>query len=117
MLAIGAALMSNAAAGTLRRLTPYLPRLSGALLIIAGAYVGWYGWYELRVYAGETADDPFVSAASDIQSQLAAWVDDMGPGVFAASLALLITAALAARLVARRRAVRPRALAPADPSE
>lgn len=52
VLAIGAAMMSNTAAGTLRRLTPYLTRLSGALMVVAGGYVGWYGWYELRVYAG-----------------------------------------------------------------
>lgn len=101
-LAVGAATMSTTAAGTLRRLTPYLTRLSGALLVVAGGYVGWYGWYELRVYAGGSTHDPIVSTASSIQSHLAAWVDSLGAGVFAVALALLVIAAIAARRVTRK---------------
>jgi cytochrome c-type biogenesis protein len=103
VLAIGAALMTQTAAGTLRRLTPYLARLSGALLVIVGAYVGWYGWYELRVYAGGTADDPIISAASEIQNRLARWVDALGPVAFTAILAGLVAVAIAARVVSARR--------------
>lgn len=103
VLAIGAALMTQSAAGTVRSLMPYLSRLSGALLIIVGAYVGWYGWYELRVYAGEAPDDPIVSAASQIQNRLAQWFDELGAGAFAVLLALLVAAAIAARIVSARR--------------
>lgn len=68
VLAIGAALMNQTTVGALRRLAPYLTRLSGALMVLVGAYVAWYGWYELRVYAGDTADDPVITAASEIQT-------------------------------------------------
>ena len=114
VLAVGAALMTKAAAGNMRRLVPHLARLSGVLLVLAGAYVGWY---ELRVYSGGSTDDSIVSTASDLQSQLAAWVDKVGPTVFAASLAVLIRAAVAARMIVHRRAVRSSPAAPADPPE
>ncbi|ABL79531.1 MULTISPECIES: cytochrome c biogenesis CcdA family protein [unclassified Nocardioides] len=114
VLAIGAALMSNTAAGILRRLTPYLTRLSGVLLVVAGGYVGWYGWYELRVYAGDATDDPVVSTASDIQSRIAAWVDQLGVPVFAAALALLIASAFAGRFITSRRDSKSRSARAAD---
>ncbi|MEO8328806.1 MAG: cytochrome c biogenesis protein CcdA [Candidatus Nanopelagicales bacterium] len=105
VLAIGAALMGQTAAVTLRRLVPYLTRLSGALLIIGGAYVGWYGWYELRVFAGAAPDDPVIAAASEVQRRLALWVDEIGPLVFTAGLVVVVAAAVAGRVMtARRRA-------------
>lgn len=103
VLAIGAALMNQTAAGTLRRIAPYLTRLSGVLLVLVGAYVAWYGWYELRVYGGDTADDPVITAASEIQNRLARWVDQLGPTVFATALAVLVLVAIAARVWSTRR--------------
>lgn len=103
VLAVGAALMSQTAAGTLRRLTPYLARLSGVLMVIVGGYIGWYGWYELRVYAGETADDPIISAASEMQNRLAQWVEQLGPTAFAAALVVLVIVAIAARVMTASR--------------
>ncbi len=38
---------------TLRRSLPYVSRVAGAILIVAGAYVAYYGWYELRVQDGD----------------------------------------------------------------
>lgn len=103
VLAVGAALMSQTAAGALRRLTPYLARLSGMLMLIVGGYVSWYGWYELRVYAGDTADDPIISAASEIQNRLAQRVDQLGPTAFAAALVVLVIVAIAARVMTASR--------------
>ena len=64
---------------------------------------GWYGGYELRVYAGSAADDPIIRAASEIQNRLAQWVDGFGAGAFAAILALLVAIVVAARIVSARR--------------
>lgn len=106
VLAIGAALVGQTTAGVMRRTMPYLTRLSGALLVLVGAYVGWYGWYELRVYAGKTTDDSIISAASNIQNHLAQWVDGLGPATFATTLGVLAVLAVAARVVAGRRKAR-----------
>lgn len=115
VLAVGAALMGQAA-GALRQAMPYLTRLSGALLVLVGAYVGWYGWYELRVYAGGLAEDPVVSAAAQIQSRLAQWVDGVGSAVFATALVISVVAVIGARAVTARRAPRASAESKADRS-
>jgi hypothetical protein len=40
-------------------------------MVVAGLYVAYYGWYELRVFAGET-EDPIVDRARRVQS----WLQD-----------------------------------------
>lgn len=106
VLAIGAALMSRGVSGVVRRVAPYLTRVSGALLVVVGAYVGWYGWYELRVYAGASTVDPIVDGAGEIQGVLARWVEGFGPGVFSIALLVLVVGAIAHRLGLRRRSPR-----------
>ncbi len=116
VLAVGAALMGQTAARGLRRAMPYLTRISGALLVVVGAHVGWYGWYELRVYAGGSAEDPVVSAAAAVQSRLAQWVDGIGATAFAAILFITVGAVIGARAVTARRAARASAESKADRS-
>ena len=68
---------------------------------VAGGYVAWYGWYELRLAAGrrDALDDPVIQAASQLQQTLANTLDTIGPALLLAALAalLLLTAALAKR--------------------
>ena len=103
VLAIAAAVSSQAAAATMRSLIPVLTRLSGALLVAVGAYVSWYGVYELRVYGGGDADDPVVAAAGRLQGRLVAGLDALGQTAFLLSLGLLAVV-VAAWLAARRKA-------------
>jgi len=81
----------------LRRAAPALTRLGGGVLVLAGAYVAWYGWYELRVFTGGSATDPVVSAAGRVQSAIASWLGSRGPvavaGVFVGLLAVTIAIA------------------------
>jgi cytochrome c biogenesis protein CcdA len=56
--------------GRLRTALPYVARLSGALLVVAGAYVAWYGWFEVRTLAGGSGDDPVVDRATEVQAWL-----------------------------------------------
>jgi cytochrome c biogenesis protein CcdA len=72
-----AALARTAAVARLRGLLPYVPRISGALLVLSGLYVAYYGWYELRVFSGGEADDPvvgWVTAVSGRVSDLVALI-------------------------------------------
>ncbi|MGH9024303.1 MAG: cytochrome c biogenesis CcdA family protein, partial [Acidimicrobiia bacterium] len=51
-----------------RRALPYVGRVSGGLLVVAGAYIAYYGWYEIGVLAGrDVAAGPvgLVQSASD----------------------------------------------------
>jgi len=71
-LAVGAALLHQGLARGLKRLTPYLPRLAGGLLLVAGAYLTYY-W--ARILFGPSAtlsSDPIVGLALRFSAQLEA---------------------------------------------
>lgn len=63
-----------ARAGVVARFRSLLPRMdvvAGVLLLVAGAYVAYYGWYELRLFHFDgPVDDPVVDAAEQIQTWL-----------------------------------------------
>jgi cytochrome c-type biogenesis protein len=80
----------------LRRALPYVTRASGALLVVAGAYLAHYGWYEMQVRDGESTDSWAVDTVTGWSSSIARWVDDVG----AMRLGLLLALALAAVLTA-----------------
>jgi cytochrome c-type biogenesis protein len=96
----------------LRRAAPVVNRIAGGLMVVAGLYVAWYGWYEVRVLRGGDPDDAVVDAAAHVQSALSNTVDGAGPVTVAVVALVLLAAAI---LVGRRR-VRARAAADRDPS-
>nr|WP_277818469.1 cytochrome c biogenesis protein CcdA [Cellulosimicrobium arenosum] len=103
VLALAAATASAGLVGRMRRAAPVVYRLSGVLLVLAGAYVAWYGWYELRVLAGSATGDPVVDAAVRAQSAVVRFVAETGAGAVVVALAVLAVAAVAAGLAVRRR--------------
>lgn len=79
-LAVSVAMASSAALDRLRRILPYVNRIGGVLLILVGAYVSYYGIYEIRLFGGDAAVvDPVITAAGRLQSTLAGWVHRHGP--------------------------------------
>lgn len=52
-LAVALALAKDGMVGRSRRILPHLSRISGALLLVAGLYVAWYGYVEIRVLGGD----------------------------------------------------------------
>ena len=84
----------------LRRSARFVPRIAGAVMLVAGAYVAYYGWYENAVLGGADPQDPVVEAAGRAQEWFAGSVERT------ASLALLavaIAAAMGALLAGRIR--------------
>ena len=80
----------------LRRALPYVTRVSGALLVVAGAYLAHYGWYERLVREGRAGDSAAVDTVTGWSDSVARWVlDDVG----ATRLGLLLAIALVAVLV------------------
>lgn len=65
-----------------------LSRAGGVLLIVTGAYVAWYGWYE--VHATTRAADPVVRFGSAVQRAFANGLDGVGAGLLAGVFALLL---------------------------
>ncbi|MET0495908.1 MAG: cytochrome c biogenesis protein CcdA [Actinoplanes sp.] len=100
--ALAVALVRVSAVSKLRRAAAHVPRIGGLVLIIAGAYVAYYGWYELRLVKDlrTSGQDPVVNLASNAQHELSGLVGRLGAGSFALLLAVLVVAAL---LLSRRR--------------
>jgi cytochrome c biogenesis protein CcdA len=95
VLAVAAATASSALADRLRRILPFINRIGGALLVLVGLYVGYYGLYELRLL--NTATDPqdaVITAAGRLQGALAGWVHQHGVWPWIVALSALVAAAL-----------------------
>ncbi|MDI3390322.1 hypothetical protein QIS99_29635 [Streptomyces sp. B-S-A8] len=80
--------------GRIRRLGAVASRLGGCLLLLVGAYVAYYGWYEIRVLRGGSVADPVIDAAGTAQRWPAEGLNGIGVPGIAVALALLLLTAL-----------------------
>ncbi|CAJ1498238.1 cytochrome c biogenesis CcdA family protein [[Mycobacterium] holstebronense] len=95
VLAIAVALARSALIDRMRRITRYASRISGALLVAVGLYVGYYGYHDVRLFESDArADDPVLAAAGRLQGTLAGWVHHYGAWPWLAVLAILLVGAL-----------------------
>ena len=95
-LAVTVALAGSALTDRMRRILPYVNRFGGAVLILVGLYVAYYGYYEVRLFnAGGDPADPVIAAAGRLQGAIAGWVHRQGPWPWMMVLAGLVLAALA----------------------
>jgi hypothetical protein len=79
-----------------------VPKLAGALLLVTGSYVAYYGWWEIRVLDGGAVDDPVISSAQDIQVYAAQLVNYLGPSGLTVILVALVLITLGLRALRRR---------------
>lgn len=63
----------------LRRALPYINRIAGVLLVVAGAYMAYYGWYELQVLSGGGDPGGPAGAVFRWNASLTQWVNSTGP--------------------------------------
>lgn len=98
VLALAVATARTSVTARLRRAGPAVGRFGGALLIVAGVYVAWYGWFELRVLAGTTTGDPVVDAVTAVQAEVTRAVASLG-ALGIGLLAVLVAAGAAAILL------------------
>ena len=88
----------------LRQVLPYVARVSGALILLAGLYLAHYGWYERRVRGGEGGDgSPLVDAVTGWSADIGTWVNEVGPTRLGLLLALGLVAVLTATFGLRAR--------------
>ena len=95
VVSLAVALAREPVVSALRRSGRLVSRLGGLLLVAAGGYVAYYGWYEIRVLRGGGVDDPVIAAAAWIQRWLATWLDRIGAAGAAVILVILLGIAVA----------------------
>ena len=107
-LSVLVALAREGVARGLRPLLPYLSRIAGLLLVIAGGYLSYY-WARLRF--GDTAtvaDDPIVSFGIRFSGHIRSVAGGHGALLVAAAGAVVLVALLASLLHRRRQATNTR---------
>jgi len=111
ILTVAVALAKSGIVHRFRAFLPVMNRVAGGLLLVAGAYVAYYGWYEIRVLDGATGD-PIVDRAIRIQTWLQNTIVPDDPWTFA----LVAIGALTATIMTAQ-LVRPRRVVPAPRSD
>ncbi len=107
-LVVGVAAMAFALAqGSIvsraRRWGAVVPTVGAILLVVVGAYVAYYGLWEIRVLRGSVTTDPVIDAALGVQQWLANTVTSVGALGFAAILLVLLVVSLSPGLRNRSR--------------
>lgn len=100
ILTMGVALARTGIVRTFRSILPYVNKISGGFLIVAGAFVGYYAFIEIREL-GSGEGSPVVDWSRDLQSSMQRWVEDVGGTRLAIGAAIVILAAVAITWVAR----------------
>ncbi len=105
VLAVAVATASSALTDRIRRILPFVSRISGAVLVLVGLYVGYYGLYELALINGARAnpEDAVITTAGRLQGLLAGWVHQHGVWPWAVALLALVVGALASTWYRRAR--------------
>jgi cytochrome c biogenesis protein CcdA len=111
-LALAVALARASLVRRLRAAAAGLSRAGGALLLITGGYVAYYGWYELHAVTRSGAPDRVVRTGSALQQALAAGLNRIGVSTVAAVFALLLAGAFVVRRHRERRERRESVSAP-----
>ena len=106
-LALSVALAQTQVVRAMRSAGRVVPRVAGGLVLVAGLYVAWFGWFELRVLAGTTTSDPVIDRALAVQGVLTRLLQSVGPGVLLAVAAVVVVLAAVAVLTRRSRRTEP----------
>lgn len=94
VLTVALALARGSLVRSLRQVLPHVTRISGALLVLAGGYVAYYGWYSIRITNGESAPAGPVDAVTGLSADIEGWITDIGPARVGLIGMVLLTATL-----------------------
>ena len=101
ILTVAVALAKSGVVQRFRNALPIMNKVAGGLLLLAGAYVAYYGWYEIRVLNGQTKD-PIIDQAIEVQQWLQNKVVPDNPTSFAIGAIVLLGVLAAVTTIAKR---------------
>ena len=103
VIAVSTALIGSQVSVWMRSKSEVISRVTGSLVILAGLYVAWFGWFEWRVNSGEQIGDPIIDAVTNAQ----AWVVNTlssNSGLVITLAFLIVAAGVAGIVVTSKRA-------------
>ena len=93
-LTVVLALAKTSIATNMRKILPWVNRISGVLLTLSGAYLVVYGWWEIQVLRGNIQQNSLVSFFENMQTQVNIWINETGATRLGAGLLLMVAGAL-----------------------
>lgn len=77
-LSVSVALARGSLASVARKASAHVSRISGALLVLTGLYLVWYGLAEIRLSRDGAPDDPVIDRVTGWSTEISARVQDVG---------------------------------------
>ena len=122
-LTVGIALARTSIVRSLRSVQPYIGRVSGGLVGLAGVYVAYYGWHEVRMAReGTVPDVPITDVVAGWSADATRWIQEVGSVRIAVVVVILVIGVVAGRPLPRTPGGSPhlaydppRSVTPADP--
>jgi cytochrome c-type biogenesis protein len=103
-LTVAIALARTSIVRFLRGVQPYVGRIAGGLVALAGAYVAYYGWQEIRAGRwGEVPDSNIIDVVSGWSTDLTRWIDSVGSVRIAVVVVILLAGTVAGVRAGRAR--------------
>ncbi len=100
VLTLAVALAKQGLVARFRKLLPYMGKISGVLLVLAGIFVAYYAYVEIQELNGNGSSG-VVRWVRDIQSSLQRWAEQMGAVRLLVGAALIIGVAAGTALLLR----------------
>lgn len=92
ILTLATALGRNEIATSMRKVLPYVSKISGGFLVLAGGFLILYGWWEIQVMRGNFGSNWFVDTSQQFQTNITNWLADMGEARVAVAVAFILWA-------------------------
>ena len=92
ILTLATAMARNEVATSMRRVLPYVSKISGGFLVLAGGFLILYGWWEIQVMRGNLDSNWFVDTSGTFQANITNWMNDVGEARIAVAIAFILWA-------------------------
>jgi hypothetical protein len=93
-LTIGLALARTSIATNMRKVLPWVNRISGVLMVLSGSYLALYGWWEIQVLRGNFSTNRLINFFDNAQTEVSIWIEQTGPIRLGTALLLIVGVAL-----------------------
>lgn len=102
VISIASTLAHTAVTRQMRRFSGGATKVGGALMVLAGIYVGWYARWELAVFSGNPDTDPAIEVLEGVRMWFVSLFDSAGSGVLVAVALVVLGAGTLVWMRARR---------------
>lgn len=78
ILTVAVATARSSIVKRIRSVMPHMTRIAGVLVVVAGAFVTYYGWWEREVLKGNIDTDSLAASAQRLQTEINRNIDRIG---------------------------------------